>query len=262
MGYTRNTVLIHAPLEEVFQITNDVRNWTNLFTEYAACEVLTETDNSVTFRLTTHPDENGTQWSWVSTRWTDAERKSTRSERDPSSGPFQQMVLRWWYNSVGERATAMTWEQEFTLKPGAPFSDEHATNHLNTQTRVQQQIIKERVEKMCGSSEQPEDLYRGVIIAKHKPGSEEDIVKAWERSDATDLPHLIGIKSRHVWVQGDIYVHFIEGRTTLPTVLKEYAQNPLYQDAKAELDQYVSLIDPQLPPHGKLIYSWRNGAEA
>ncbi len=262
MGYTRNAVLIHAPLEEVFRLTNNVRNWPELFTEYAACEVLKEGENSVTFRLTTHPDENGLQWSWISTRWTDVERKSTCSERDPSSGPFQKMTLRWWYNSVGASDTVMTWEQEFTMKPEAPFTDEQATNHLNTQTRIQQQVIKERIERICGTTGPQDELYRGVIIARYEPGSEDEIVKAWERSDATELPHLIGIKSRHVWIQGGIYVHFIEGRTSLPAVLQDYAQHPLFVEAKAELDQYVSLIDPALPPHGKLIYSWRNGAQA
>src|SRR5581483_11519394 len=184
MGYTRNAVLIHAPLEEVFRLTNNVRNWPELFTEYAACEVLEEAENRVTFRLTTHPDENGTQWSWVSTRWTDVERKSTRSERDPSSGPFQKMTLRWWYNSVGANDTVMTWEQEFTMKPEAPFTEEVATNHLNSQTRIQQRVIKERIEQKYGTS-QPEELYRGIIVGTYKPGSEDKIVEAFKRSDAT-----------------------------------------------------------------------------
>jgi aromatase len=262
MGYTRNTVLIHAPLEDVFTLTNNVRSWPDLFTEYAASEVLEEQENSVTFRLTTHPDESGTQWSWISTRWTDAERKSTRSERDPSNGPFQQMTIRWWYDSVSTTDTIMTWEQEFTMKPGAPIDDAHATNHLNTQTKIQQRVIKERIEQKYGTTGQTDSQYRGVIIGKHIPGSEDKIVEAFTRSDATELPHLIGVKSRHVWVQGDIYVHFVEGQTSLPTVLREYSTQPLFQEVKAELDQYVSLIYPDLPPNGKQIYEWRSEARA
>lgn len=257
MGYIRNSVLIHAPIDDVFRLTNNVRTWPELFSEYASSEVLEESENSVTFRLTTHPDEQGTQWSWISTRWTDAERKSTRSERDPSSGPFKQMVIRWWYDKVDETSTVMTWEQEFTMKPTAPFSDEHATNHLNGQTKIQQRVIKERVEAMCGSAESAEQLYRGIIVGKYEPGSEEKIAAAFEASDATDLPHLLGVKSRHVWTQGDIYIHFVEGSTSLPTVLKEYAQHPLFQEVKAELDQYVSLIYPDLPPHARQIYQWQ-----
>ncbi len=263
MGYIRNAVRIHAPIEDVFKLTNNVRTWPELFTEYASSEVLEETEDSVTFRLTTNPDESGTQWSWVATRWTDAARKSTRSERNPESGPFKHMALRWWYDSLGEKDTVMIWEQEFSMKPGAPFSDAQATQHLNTQTRIQQAVIKERVEALCGTcAEAEEAMYRGVIIGQHTPGSEEKIIEAFERSDAGELPHLIGVKSRHVWVQGDLYVHFVEGRASLPTVLKEYARHPLFQEVKAELDQYVSLVYPDLPPSGKQIYEWRSEVTA
>ncbi len=257
MGYIRNAVLIHAPVEDVFRLTNNVRTWPDLFTEYMSSEVLEETDDSVTFQLTTHPDENGTQWSWVSTRWTNAERKSTYSKRNPASGPFKQMELRWWYDSIDGTSTVMTWEQEFTMKPDAPFSEQAATDHLNRQTRIQQQVIKERVEQRCGTVQPAEDLYRGIIVANYKPGSEDKIVAAFQRSDETELPRNIGVTSRHVWVQGDIYVHFVEARTSLPGVLKEYARDPLFQEVKAELDQYVTLIYPDLPPSAKQIYQWR-----
>lgn len=256
MGYIRNSVLIHAPLEDVFRLTNNVRSWPTLFTEYASSEVLEEHENRVTFRLTTHPDEQGTQWSWVSTRWTDPEHKSTRSERDPSSGPFQQMVIRWWYDQVGEGDTVMTWEQTFTMKPDAPFTDEQATRHLDRQTKIQQGIIQERLEQLCGQAGPSDPPYRGIIVGTCQPGSEEHIAAAFAASDATELPHLLGVKSRQVWVQGTIYVHFVEGRTPLPTILKEYATHPLFQAVKTELDQYVSLIYPDLPPHARQIYQW------
>ncbi len=258
MGYIRNAVLIHAPVEDVFRLTNNVSSWPDLFTEYASSEVIKEEENSVTFRLTTHPDEAGVKWSWISTRWTDADRMSTHSERNPTEGPFKHMDIRWWYNSVGDTDTVMTWEQEFIMKPESPITDEQATNHLNRQTRIQQQVIKERVEERCGGRPSSEDLYRGIIVGKYKPGSEDKIVAAFTRSDETELPRQIGIKSRHVWVQGEIYVHFIEGRTTLPAVLKEYAQHPLFQEVKAELDQYVSLIYPDLSPSARQIYKWRS----
>ncbi len=262
MGYIRNAVLIHAPLEEVFKLTNNVRTWPNLFTEYASSEVLEETEDSVTFRLTTHPDETGTQWSWISTRRTDARHTSTYSERNPSSGPFKHMTIRWWYDSIGDSDTIMTWEQEFTMKPEAPFSEQDAEQHLNNQTRIQQKVIKERVEEQCGTTQQPEAVFRGIIVGTYKPGSEEKIVEAFTRSDETDLPRRIGVKSRHVWTQGDIYVHFVEAQASLPTIHKEYAKNPLFQDVKDELEHYVSLIYPDLPPMAKQIYQWNNTAYA
>ena len=258
MGYIRNAVLIHAPIEDVFKLTNNVRAWPDLFTEYASSEVLEETHDSVTFQLTTHPDESGTQWSWVSTRWTDADRKSTYSKRNPASGPFKQMEIRWWYDSIGTTDTVMTWEQEFIMKPEAPFSEQHATDHLNRQTKIQQQVIKERIEQRCGAAPQAEETYRGIIVANYKPGSEEKIADAFKRSDETDLPRNIGVMSRHVWVQGEVYVHFVEARRSLPTVLKEYSSDLLFQEVKAELDQYVTLIYPDLPPSARQIYQWRS----
>ena len=103
MGYIRNAVLINAPVDAVFKLTNNVRTWPSLFTEYERSEVLQETENSVTFQLTTRPDEDGKQWSWVAQRQTDGERRSTYSERLPSDGPFQRMVIRWWYRSYRQR---------------------------------------------------------------------------------------------------------------------------------------------------------------
>jgi aromatase len=37
---TDNSIVIDAPLEEVWRITNDVVNWPSLFTEYATAEIL------------------------------------------------------------------------------------------------------------------------------------------------------------------------------------------------------------------------------
>jgi len=57
MGYIRNAVLIEAPVDDVFRLTNNVRTWPTLFTEYQSSEVSEETDTCVTFRLTTYPGE-------------------------------------------------------------------------------------------------------------------------------------------------------------------------------------------------------------
>jgi len=229
MGYIRNTVRIQAPIDDVFRLTNNIRTWPDLFTEYAEAEVIEESKDSVTFRLTTHPDETGIQWSWVATRKTDPVRRSTYSEREPSDGPFKRMIIRWWYDSLGEADTLMTWEQEFLMKPETSFTEEEAIQYLNKQTHIQQQVIKERIEQQFASSAESEQLYRGVIIAQYKPGSEEQIVEAFRRSDVTDLPGSIGVKSRHVWVQGNIYVHFVEGQRSLPLSSKSTPNIPSFK---------------------------------
>ena len=67
-AHTENEVVINAPLELVWSVTNDLPAWPNLFTEYAAVEILERDGDSVLFRLTLHPDEEGKVWSWTSRR--------------------------------------------------------------------------------------------------------------------------------------------------------------------------------------------------
>ncbi|GHO65472.1 hypothetical protein KSC_043640 [Ktedonobacter sp. SOSP1-52] len=259
MGYIRNAVQIEAPVDEVFSLTNNVRTWPSLFTEYESSEVIEETDNSVTFRLTTRVDEDGNQWSWIAQRRTNHQRRSTYSERMPSSGPFERMEIRWWYDPIGEKSTIMTWEQEFTLKGNAPVTEEQATNYLNKQTKIQQAVIKERVEQMCGTAPDAETYYRGVIIGRYQSGSEAAIADAFRRSDESELPHLLGVKSRHVWVLGDIYLHLVEAKSSLPTIIRQYINHPLFKEIKAEVDTYVQPLSPELNPGvGREIYRWTN----
>jgi aromatase len=142
---TDNSIFIQAPLATVWDITNDVENWPDLFTEYASAEILERNGNTVVFRLTMHPDENGKIWSWVSERTTDDRNRVVKAHR-VETGPFQYMNIEWYYEPV-EGGTRMRWVQEFTMKPDAPANDEQAEAYINTNTKKQMDIIKERIEK-------------------------------------------------------------------------------------------------------------------
>src|SRR6266699_5489122 len=176
MGYLRNAIRIDAPVDDVFRLTNNVRTWPTLFSECESSEVFEEKPGRVTFRLRTHPDENGQQRSWIARRETDVARRSTYSRRMPSSGPFEEMEIRWWYDSLGPNSTVMTWEQEFTMSPQVHVTEAQATDSLNKRARMQQQVIKERVEQMCGGGQQQASPQRpscrGMIVGRYTPGSE------------------------------------------------------------------------------------------
>ena len=62
-GHTENEISIKAPVNLVWDMTNDLERWPQLFSEYAAVEVLSREGDRTTFRLTMHPDENGKVWS-------------------------------------------------------------------------------------------------------------------------------------------------------------------------------------------------------
>ena len=144
-GHTENSVVINAPLDLVWQITNDLENWPSLFSEYASVEVLDREGERTRFRLTMHPDENGQVWSWVSEREPDREALSV-SARRVEPGPFEFMDIRWEYAEVPE-GTSMRWIQDFAMKPTAPVDDAGMTERINRNSQVQMDLIREKVEK-------------------------------------------------------------------------------------------------------------------
>ncbi|MBQ0864875.1 SRPBCC family protein [Streptomyces smyrnaeus] len=147
-GHTDNSIVIDAPLELVWEMTNDLDSWPRLFSEYASVEVLEDKDGDsgreILFRLTMHPDEDGNAWSWVSKRIPDPKTRQVRAHR-VETGPFEYMNIYWEYLPEGD-GTKMRWVQDFHMKEAAPVTDEGMTEHLNRNTAIQMKLIKEKVE--------------------------------------------------------------------------------------------------------------------
>jgi aromatase len=148
-GHTDNSVLISAPLPLVWDITNDLDGWPDLFIEYASVEVLERSGNTVLFRLTMHPDEQGRVWSWVSERTADPDRRIVSAHR-VETGPFQYMQIGWSYHEEAG-GTRLRWVQDFAMKPDAPVDDPGMVEHLNRSTAVQQSVIKDKIEAVTRS---------------------------------------------------------------------------------------------------------------
>ncbi len=146
---TDNSIVISAPLDLVWEITNDVENWPDLFTEYSEAKILERNGNTILFRLSMHPDENGKVWSWVSERTSDPETHTVKSHR-VETGPFEHMNIEWYYEPV-EGGTRMRWVQEFHMKPQAPANDEQMEAHINKNTKIQMDTIKEKIEQQAGA---------------------------------------------------------------------------------------------------------------
>lgn len=146
MPVTDNSVVIDAPLAVVWERMNDVETWPSLFSEYASAEILEREGDKMTFRLTTHPDPeyNGQIWSWVSERTIDPSTHTTKARRI-ETGPFEYMNIEWFFEEA-DGGTLMRWVQDFSMKPGAPATNEQAEEYLNKNTKVQMEVIKERIE--------------------------------------------------------------------------------------------------------------------
>jgi aromatase len=125
-------------------MTNNVANWPSLFTEYATAEILGLDGDSVVFRLTMHPDETGKVWSWVSRRRMDLAKREVHAHR-VETGPFEYMNIYWSYREE-PGGVRMTWIQDFQMKPTAPVTDEQMVARLNTNSPIQLNVIKQRIE--------------------------------------------------------------------------------------------------------------------
>ncbi|MEU0672764.1 SRPBCC family protein [Streptomyces sp. NPDC006172] len=144
-GHTQNEITVAAPLDLVWDITNDVANWPRLFSEYASAEILSTEGKKTTFRLTMHPDDNGTVWSWVSEREADRDTLTVKARR-VETGPFAYMNILWRYEEVAG-GVRMVWTQDFAMKPEAPVDDDWMTDNINRNSKVQLALIRDRIEK-------------------------------------------------------------------------------------------------------------------
>ena len=142
MGHTVNSIVIDAPYELVFDVSNKIERWTELFGhEYAKADVLERKGNEITFRLT---DEDGK--SWVSKRWLYKDLKFAYAQRWEPLFPFKYMKIVWFYTQQTD-GIKMTWIQDFELDPGfTKFTPEQIEGFINKHSQDNMKIIKKVIE--------------------------------------------------------------------------------------------------------------------
>jgi aromatase len=151
IGHTDNSIVIDADLDHVWRMTNDLRSWPELFTEYSEVEVLAETGTTFRFRLKMHPDESGRVWSWVSERTLDEAAHEVVARRlEP--GPFEFMDIRWSYTPEGT-GTRMRWVQDFRMRPDAPVDTAGMTRRIDANSKHQMAVIRDKVEAAARSAD-------------------------------------------------------------------------------------------------------------
>ncbi len=143
MGHTRNSIVIDAPYSLVFDISNKIERWTELFgKEYVKAEVLERKGNEITFRLT--DDENK---SWVSKRWLDKEHRFAVASRHEPMFPFKYMKIVWFYIE-GPDGVEMIWIQDFEMDAKfTKFTAEQIEGFINKHSQDNMKIFKEVIER-------------------------------------------------------------------------------------------------------------------
>ena len=146
MGHTCNSIIINAPYDLVFSISNDIPRWTELFgSEYKRAEIISKEGDKLTFRLTDDEDK-----SWVSWRLLVKDKYFTYSERQEPKFPFKYMKIIWLYTQKPE-GVELTWIQHFEMDEKAKFSDEQVEGFINKHSKENLLIFKRIIEKEAGN---------------------------------------------------------------------------------------------------------------
>jgi cyclase len=102
---------------------------------------------------------------------------------------------------------------------------------------------------------------RGVIVARIKPGSEQEVAKIFEESDQSELPRLAGVRHRSLFVLNDVYVHYVELDEDFAESVDSVRDHPLFKEISRRLDDYITPYDPETwssPKDAQAVefYSW------
>lgn len=145
MAHTSNSVLIKAPYDQVFDISNDIERWTELFGgEYKAAKILKREGNKLTFRLT---DDEGR--SWQSFRLLFKQHNFAYAQKLPPEFPFKYMKIIWLYTPTSE-GVLMNWIQDFEMDDQAKFTNEQVEEMINKGSQENLQIFKRIIESEAG----------------------------------------------------------------------------------------------------------------
>ncbi len=102
---------------------------------------------------------------------------------------------------------------------------------------------------------------RTLIVARLNPGPAEAIAEIFADSDATELPHLIGVTRRTLFRFHDLYFHLVEADQDVTPNLYQARSHPLYDDIQRKLASHVSPYDPgwREPKDAMAVpfYSWQ-----
>jgi cyclase len=87
-------------------------------------------------------------------------------------------------------------------------------------------------------------MHRTLIVAKLDPGPASEIADIFAESDATDLPHLIGVSRRTLFRFHYLYFHLVEADDDISPNLYKARSHPLYHDINERLAKHVRPYDP------------------
>jgi hypothetical protein len=82
-------------------------------------------------------------------------------------------------------------------------------------------------------------MHTTLIVTHFVPGSQEHIARLFAESDETELPHLIGVRSRRLFTFHDVYIHMVQADRPVAEGLSEHHDSTRFQQLSKALDAYI-----------------------
>ncbi|MDG4820760.1 TcmI family type II polyketide cyclase [Asanoa sp. WMMD1127] len=108
-------------------------------------------------------------------------------------------------------------------------------------------------------------MHRTLIVARMEPPEADAVASIFGKSDASELPHLVGVSRRTLFRFHDLYFHLVEADEDITPNLYKARSHPLYDEINKELAAHIRPYDPNWKePKDAMatpFYVWESGEQ-
>jgi cyclase len=104
--------------------------------------------------------------------------------------------------------------------------------------------------------------HQSLIVARIAPHDVGAVADIFAESDASELPHLLGVTERALFEFHGVYMHLVRTEQDVRPALDEIRSHPLFRKIDTELSRYVKAYEPETwksprDAMAKEFYLWR-----
>ena len=140
------SIIVNAPVEVTFDVSNRIDEWSKMIPEYLETEILGYEGRKIWFRLT---NQDGATW----TSWRMLHRPYIAyAERHDPVAPFEYNHITWLYQGLpGNTRTQMTWDMCFELGAERKHEEEAWQARMAEHTETNQRAMADYIESLTVS---------------------------------------------------------------------------------------------------------------
>ncbi|WP_406861065.1 TcmI family type II polyketide cyclase [Streptomyces sp. HUAS MG47] len=102
--------------------------------------------------------------------------------------------------------------------------------------------------------------HRTLIVARMDHDDADKVAALFAESDATELPHMIGVQRRTLFRFHGLYFHLVEADESITPNLYKARSHPLYEDINTRLQEFMTPYSPDWrepkDSMAETFYSW------